>query len=145
MPTFRRLNRLASFANKKCCKFNSVSHSLPLDSIKCTKHLLCHADESVEKVLEDILLNVDPAGGEADLSLVDEGRPDHGWHTLVQVCVFEHYPCILSSQLYRWDGKEEREKERKGELVTRQWVHKMCAIKKPVVTCTVMIERTLCE
>ena len=36
------------------------------------QNVLCHFDESVQKVLEDSLLYVYPAGGEADLSLVDE-------------------------------------------------------------------------
>ena len=61
--------------------------------------LLCHFHESVQKVLVDFLLDVYPAGCETDLSLVGEGRPDHGRETLVEVRVFENYASILPSQL----------------------------------------------
>ena len=69
--------------------------------------LLCHFHESVQKVLVDFLLDVYPAGCETDLSLVDEGRPDHGRETLGKVRVFENYASILPSQLR---NNEQREK-----------------------------------
>ena len=63
--------------------------------------IFCHFHESVQKVLVDFLLDIIlyPAGCETDLFLVDEGRPDHGRETLVEVRVFENYASILPSQL----------------------------------------------
>ena len=85
--------------------------------IHCIYVLGC-LDESLKKVLEDSLLDVDPAGGEADLSLVDEGRSDHGRHTLVQVRVRKHNPCILAAQL--WGGGEtEREVEKQQMIAVK--------------------------
>jgi len=43
-----------------------------------------------------------PAGGEANLSLVGKGGPDHDGQTLLQVHVFKHDPWILATQLSKY-------------------------------------------
>ena len=54
---------------------------------------------TLHKLLVDALLDIYPAGGQADLALVGEAGTHHNGKTFLEVHIIEHETCILAYKL----------------------------------------------